>query len=84
VLLANQGVTRTTIDRVTLSGARPHVTRVLSLPPVSPIAFGPLGTQLLYVAGHSPPALWIGEVANGRLAHARRLIADSHVVSASF
>jgi hypothetical protein len=72
LLFASYG-RRTVVDEgyVTDSGGR--FIRLFSAPPVLPIAFDARGTQLFYLVGHNPIALWIAEVTHHGLKHARLL-----------
>jgi hypothetical protein len=84
LLLADISGPRTTVDRIALHGLRTHVVRLLSRRDVLPIAFSPSGARLLYLVGHSPPALWVARLARGRLAHAHRLIRDARLGEAAW
>jgi len=60
---------------VLTNGAR-SFTRLCSLPPVLPLAFGARGTELFYLVGHGPTALWRANVTPDGLTHAKLLSAD--------
>jgi hypothetical protein len=81
VLIAISETDGTAVDRVDLSSAGVSVVRLLSLPPVLPLAFDPGGTHLLYLDGHSPPALWVGEITQHGLKRRHLLLSDAHVGS---
>ena len=51
-------------------------TRLFSLPSVLPLAFRARGTELFYLTGHSPTALWLARVTPDGLKDAKRLNAD--------
>lgn len=85
VLVATSGAhDRTTVRRVTLSGATATVSPLVSIPSSLPMAFDSTGTRLLYLQGHSPPGLWVGTLAGTRLIHRHRLIADSELGAAAW
>jgi hypothetical protein len=75
---------RTVVDQVVLNlgGAAPRVLPLVSLPPVLPLALDPVGGRLLYLAGHSPPALWIGALEPGHLIARHRLLANTQADAA--
>jgi hypothetical protein len=77
LLIGEEEAHRTVIDRVSLAGRRPTVTRLISLPPVLPIAFDARGDHLFYVVGHGPTALWLARTGRGRLTGARRLLGNA-------
>jgi hypothetical protein len=79
LLLADGFAGRTTVDRIALHGSRADVVHLLSLPDTLPIAFSPSGARLLYLVGHSPPALWVARLAGGRLAHPHRLTRNARL-----
>ncbi len=56
-------------------GAR-SFTRLFSLPPVLPFAFRARGTELFYLVGHGPTALWLAKVTSDGLKDAKMLNAD--------
>jgi hypothetical protein len=84
LLLADALAKQTIIDQVQVGGPRPRVTRVAALAPVLPVAFDLAGTHLLYLVGHSPPALWVGQLAPGRLVDPHRLIANADLGSVAW
>jgi hypothetical protein len=57
------------------NGAR-SFTRLFSLPPVLPLAFRARGTELFYLVGHGPTALWLAKVTPDGLKDAKMLNAD--------
>jgi hypothetical protein len=75
LLAADQG-RRTLIESIAQTCA---TTRVLTFTASLPVAIDRSGTHLLYLVGHSPPALWEATIAAGRLTDQRRLIADSEL-----
>jgi hypothetical protein len=80
LLAADQG-RRTLIESIAQTGA---TTRVLTFTDSLPVAIDRSGTHLLYLVGHSPPALWEATIAAGRLTDQRRLIADSELGPAAW
>jgi hypothetical protein len=84
-LLLGESVTnRAIIARVTLAGASASVVRSLSLGPVLPVAFDLTGTHVLYLVGHSPPALWVAQIAPGRLVDPHPLIRNADLENAAW
>lgn len=81
LLVARFDGRRTNVERVTTTGASTHV---LSLGASLPVAIDRAGAQILYLIGHSPPALWKATIAGSRPAHARRLIANSQLGAAAW
>lgn len=61
------------IDRIDVTASDPHRVEVVEGPFLAE-AVSPSGTKLLYILGHSPPALWVANLHQGHLAHARRLL----------
>jgi hypothetical protein len=57
------------------NGAR-SFTRQFSLPTVLPLAFRSRGTELFYLTGHGPIALWLARVTSDGLRDAKLLNAD--------
>jgi hypothetical protein len=49
---------------------------------VFPIAFAPAGDRLLYLLGHSPPALVSAQIVGERLVGAHQLLADARLFAA--
>jgi hypothetical protein len=43
------------------------------------MAFDPAARRVLYLVGHSPPALWTATIAGRRLSHRHLLIKDSQL-----
>ena len=74
LLLANLDGSRANVERIAVAGT---VTSVLTLGGSLPVAIDRVGEHVLYLVGHSPPALWEATIADGGLTDARRLIADS-------
>jgi hypothetical protein len=79
LLLADSSAGPTTVDRVSLHGTRADVVRLLSLDITLPVAFSPSGARLLYLVGHSPPALWVARIGRGHLVHPHRLLRDARL-----
>jgi hypothetical protein len=77
---------RTVVDQVALNlgGPAPRVVPLVSMAPVLPLALDPVGGRLLYLAGHSPPALWIGAFEPGHLIARHRLIANAQADAAAW
>lgn len=75
---------RTLIDRVDLGGSHPHITHLLELPQVLPLAFDPAGHYILYVAGHPHPALWIAEIGRGKLTGPHELVRNAQLGEVSW
>jgi hypothetical protein len=73
LLLGDARSSRTAIDQITFTRARPTVARLLTTGPIMPVAFDPAGRHLLYLKGHSPPALWIGQLTGSRLVGRHRV-----------
>ena len=76
LLFAGSDGRRALVARVDFVGSSTHIVRLLSLPPEFPIGFDPDGARLLYLVGHTPPALWIAGIKSGHLVNAHRLIAN--------
>jgi hypothetical protein len=78
LVLATWGETTNLYD-ITLSGSTAHVTHLVAMSMVLPVAFDLLGTHIFYIVGHGPTALWVAKIASGRLVQAHRLIASADV-----
>jgi hypothetical protein len=76
LLLAADNGSRTFIDRIDQTGAS---TRIMTFKDTLPIAIDRSGTHLLYLLGHSPPALWEATIADGHLTDQHRLIANNRL-----
>ncbi len=63
--------------QVRLIGPTGADTPVADLGDVVPFGFDPSGEQIMYLVGHTPPALWEATIADGRLTARRELIADA-------
>jgi WD40-like Beta Propeller Repeat len=72
------------IDRVTITGSRLTVRRVASIPSGMVLAFDPSGTHILYLLGHSPPALWRATISGARLTGRRQLLGSSQLGAVSW
>ena len=70
------GHDRAAVDRLTIGASRATLARVLAIAHALVVAFDPSGRQLLYLLGHSPPALWTATVQDGQLSQRRLLIRD--------
>ena len=81
LLLAASDANHIVVDRADLSDNEANVVRLFSLPAVLPLAFDPRGTQLLYLVGHNPIALWIGQVTQHRLDHAHKLVDNARLAN---
>jgi hypothetical protein len=67
------------IDRVNLGGTDVVLRQIARLPKgVLPVAFAPLGDRVLYLVGHTPPALWVATIRDGRLVNRHLLLTDSN------
>ena len=73
VLVASSPDDRMVLSRVGLTGA-PE--RLLTVPQALADAISSSGTQILYVQGHRPPALWAATIADHRLVGATKLAGD--------
>jgi hypothetical protein len=76
LLLAAEIGPRTVIERITQSG---DTTRLLTIANSLPLAIDRSGAHLLYLLGHSPPALWEGAISGDQLIDRSRLIANADV-----
>jgi hypothetical protein len=76
LLIVEEEAHRTVIDRASLAGGRPTVTRLISLEPVLPTAFDVRGDHLFYIVGHGPTALWLARLGRGHLIGAHRLLGN--------
>jgi hypothetical protein len=74
LLLANYGGRRAVLTRISPTG---NVSPVLRLGDRLPVAIDRFGSHILYLAGHSPPALWKATIAGNHLADRRKLISRS-------
>jgi hypothetical protein len=70
------GGRRTNVYTADLTNGARSFTRLFSLPSVLPLAFRARGTELFYLTGHSPTALWRARVTSDGLKDAKRLNAD--------
>jgi len=76
VLAASDRTKATIIDRIEVSGGRAAYVRMCSLSSGLSVAFDPRGTELLYLAGHSPISLWRVGLMNCRVAVPHELVAN--------
>jgi hypothetical protein len=76
LIAAGSGTSRAVVYKVDVSSSSSTFNRLFSLPPVLPEAFDSRGTELFYLKGHGPVALWLGDVTRHGLENARRLNAD--------
>jgi hypothetical protein len=76
LLIATEQRGRSVLERVVPSGA---LTRAVTFEDSLPMAIDSSGTRLLFVLGHSPPALWEATIGRGHLTDRRRLLADSRL-----
>jgi hypothetical protein len=67
---------KTNLYEITLSSSTAHVTHLMTLPMVLPVAFDLLGTHFFYVVGHGPTELWVAKIDSAGLVQAHRLIAN--------
>jgi len=67
-----------TLTEVSLRG-RGVVERAIARLPaqIMSVAIAPDGDRILYLLGHTPPALWVATIRNGRLVGRHRLLTDS-------
>jgi hypothetical protein len=78
VLAASDRTHTTIIDRIEVSGDSAAYVRMCSLSPGLSLAFDPRGTELLYLAGHSPISLWrVGLMDCGVVSHTHKLLANA-------
>jgi uncharacterized protein (UPF0548 family) len=49
-----------------------------------PVAIDRTGEHVLYLVGHSRPALWEATIADGRLTRVRQLIANANLGAAAW
>ncbi len=73
LLLADFEARHTVVYKADVADTGGSFVRLFSLPPVLPLAFDTRGSELLYLVGHGPIALWIGEVTQHGLENARLL-----------
>ncbi len=72
------------LDAIGLSVPSPVASRVVAIPAAQVVALDPSGQRLLYIQGHSPPALWAATLGPGRLVGSRRLFRDNPVGEAAW
>ncbi|MGO9956154.1 MAG: hypothetical protein ACLP50_09280 [Solirubrobacteraceae bacterium] len=70
------------IDRITPHGTTLSTQRLAIIHAGLAMSFDATGSRLLYLVGHSPPALWIADLTQAGLTHAERLIPDSQIGAA--
>jgi hypothetical protein len=67
------------VSRVTVSGSRVTARQIAPLPKgAMPVAIAPYGDRVLYLVGHTPPALWVAAIKDGRLTGQHLLYTDSN------
>ncbi len=67
-----------TLTEVSLRGRSVVERTIARLPPqITPVAIAPDGDRILYLVGHTPPALWAATIRNGRLAGRHHLFTDT-------
>ena len=72
------------VARVSVTGRTATAKALIALPgDETPVAIAPRGDRLLYLAPGSPTKLKTAQVRNGRLEHARVLLADSRLFAVS-
>lgn len=75
----------TVVDRVDLKGsAAASLERELTLPPVLPMTFDPLGKRIVYLSASSPHDLWVGDITGGHLTRPRRLMSSPNLGAAGW
>jgi hypothetical protein len=67
----------TLIEKVTISGTGMHAVTLADLSPDLVMAVSPSGDGMLYLVGHTPPALWVAELNGGQLVNAHLLVRSS-------
>jgi hypothetical protein len=66
------------VSRLTVSGSRVTARQIAPLPEgAMPVAIAPDGDRVLYLVGHTPPALWVASIRNGRLTGQHLLYTDN-------
>ncbi len=76
LVMAAFGARHTVLYRADVTEGAGSVIRLFSLPPDLPVAFDAQGSQLLYLIGHGPVALWLAQVTSHGLKNARMLNAN--------
>jgi WD40 repeat protein len=71
----------TFICKADLKGNSGDFVRLFALKVTLPFAFDPRGTQLLYLVGHNPVALWRTQLTRHRLENAKRLNANARLAA---
>ncbi|HUJ08304.1 MAG TPA: hypothetical protein VLX31_19545 [Streptosporangiaceae bacterium] len=67
------------IDEITLHGSVVTGRQIAALPRGAlPVAFAPDADRVLYLVGHTPPALWVATIRDGRLTARHLLLTDNH------
>jgi Tol biopolymer transport system component len=70
------GGRRSNVYTADLTNGAKSFTRLFSLPSILPRGFGARGTELFYLAGHNPTALWRARITSDGLKDAKMLHAD--------
>jgi hypothetical protein len=66
------------VSRLTVSGGRVTGHQIAPLPPgAMPVAIAPDGDRVLYLLGHTRPALWVAAIRDGRLTGQHLLYTDN-------
>jgi hypothetical protein len=65
------------VEKVTISSTGVHAVTLADLSPDLVMAMNPLADGVLYLVGHTAPALWVAELSGGRLVNAHLLIRNS-------
>jgi hypothetical protein len=66
------------VSRLTVSGSRVTAHQIAFLPEgAMPVAIAPDGDRVLYLVGHTPPALWVAAIKDGRLTGQHLLYSDN-------
>ena len=78
LLIAYSTARHTFVDELGLQGSSARLQdQLLRLPPVFPLAIDAASGALLYLVGHSPPVMWIGEIEPGHLIGRHRFGPDN-------
>lgn len=72
------------VQRLDLIGSRAKLVPLFSLPNGLVLTFDRSGRQLLYLVGHSPPALWTADVASGQPTDQRLLMPAAELQAAAW
>jgi hypothetical protein len=72
------------LESIRLGNATATASRLLTIPQGLILTLDPTGTRILYLQGHSPPALWEATIAGDRLIDRKRLFRRSPVGSTAW